>query len=58
MTVLNEIAARLADIRRSIEEERISYGEIAELQDLGPYIDPDDQELMMWAALAPEFLEN
>lgn len=58
MTVLNEIAARLADIRRSIEEERISYGEIAELQDLAPYIDPDDQELMMWAGLAPEFLEN
>lgn len=37
---------RLEYLRRELRAERISYGEIAELQDLVPYIEPGDVELL------------
>ena len=43
------IKRRLEYLRKEIEAERISYGEIAELQSLAKYIDPDDVLLLQWA---------
>ena len=43
------IKRRLAYLRREIEAERISYGEIAELQELAEHIDPSDVLLLQWA---------
>ena len=43
------INTRLKYLRGEIEAERISYGEIAELQDLADHIDPFDVLLMEWA---------
>jgi len=37
---------RLEQIRWELRAERISYGELAELQSLRPYIAPDDVELL------------
>ena len=45
---------RLEYLRGEIIAERISYGEILELQDLAEYIDPDDTLLLEWAGV-PEF---
>lgn len=42
---------RLEYLRGEIRAERISYGEIAELQDLAAEIDPDDVELLEWAGV-------
>lgn len=42
---------RLEYLRGEIRAERISYGEIAELQSLAPYIDPGDVELLEWAGV-------
>lgn len=42
---------RLEELRRAIRDENISYDEIAELQDLIPYIDKDDVELLEWAGV-------
>jgi hypothetical protein len=47
----SEIKARLEYLRGEIEAERISYGEIAELQDLAAYIEPGDVLLLQWAGL-------
>lgn len=47
-----EAAARLEEIREEIQAERISYGELSELQDLTPYIDDSDVELLEWAGVA------
>lgn len=44
-------AQRLEYLRGEIKAERISYGEIAELQDLAPYIAPDDVLLLQWAGV-------
>ena len=44
------VAARLEALRTEIRAERISWGEIAELQGLVEHIDPDDHELLAWAA--------
>jgi hypothetical protein len=49
-----EITERLESIRRSIEDENVSYGEIAELQSLAEHIDPSDVVLREWAGI-PEF---
>ena len=49
-----EIKARLEYLRGEIEAERISYGEIAELQDLAAHIEPGDVLLLQWAGV-PEF---
>lgn len=51
---MEAIKERLAYLRGEIEAERISYGEIAELQSLAPYIDSGDVVLLE-AAGVPEF---
>jgi len=45
---------KLEYLRQEIENERISYGEIAELQGLAEHIDKGDTLLLEWA-LVPEF---
>lgn len=54
MTTIKE---RLEELRREIQAERISYGEIAELQSLAEHIEPGDVELLQWAGV-PEFPEE
>ena len=39
---------RLEYLRGEIRVERISYGEIADWQDLADYIEPGDYELLAW----------
>ena len=43
------IKKRLAYLRQEIEQERISYAEMAELQDLSDHIDRGDTLLLEWA---------
>ena len=45
------VRERLEYLRGEIEAERISYGEIAELQSLAEYIEPDDTLLLEWAGI-------
>lgn len=42
---------RLEYLRGEIRAERISYGELAELQSYAPYIDSGDVELLEWAGV-------
>lgn len=51
------IQERLEYLRGEIEAERISYGEISELQSLAKYIHPTDVVLLEWAGV-PEFPED
>ena len=51
------IKKRLEYLRREIEAERISMGEILELQSLAAHIEPGDVLLLQWAGV-PEFAEN
>lgn len=46
-----EIQKRLKYLKEQIEKECISYGEIAELQNLAKYIDPSDTQLLEWAGV-------
>jgi len=46
-----EIKKRLAYLKKQIKNENISYGEIAELQGLAPYIANNDIELLQWAGV-------
>lgn len=46
--------ARLEYLRGEIRAERISYGEIAELQGLVDHIEPGDVELLEWAGVPEE----
>lgn len=48
---LKSILERLEYLRKEIKAERISYGEIAELQSLAGYIRPGDVELLQWAGV-------
>ena len=48
---LKAITARLEYFRAEIEAERISYGEIAELQELSEFIEPGDTVLLEWAGV-------
>lgn len=48
---------RLEELRVELRAERISYGELAELQSLTPHIAPGDVELLE-AAGVPEFPEG
>jgi len=57
MTANKIIQERLEYLRGEIEAERISYGEIAELQGLAPYIDSGDVLLLEWAGV-PEFADD
>lgn len=50
-------AERLEYLRQELRAERISYGELAELQSLAEYIPKDDVELLE-AAGVPEFPEE
>lgn len=52
-----DIPARLEYLRGEIRAERISYGELIELQGLAEFIDPSDVELLEWAGV-PEFPER
>lgn len=52
------IAKRLRYLRGEIVAERISYGEIAELQSLAEYIDPGDMLLLEWAGVPEESLQR
>lgn len=51
---LHEINTRLEYLRQELRAERISTGELLELQSLKEYIDPGDVELLE-AAGVPEF---
>lgn len=42
---------RLEYLRGEIRAERISWGELAELQDHAGHIEPDDVELLEWAGV-------
>ena len=42
---------RLEEIRKAIEAENVSYGEIAELQSLKEFIAKDDVLLLEWAGV-------
>jgi len=42
---------RLEYLRGEIEAERISYGEVIELQSLAEYIEPNDVVLLEWAGV-------
>lgn len=50
------IKQRLEYLRGELRAERISYGELAELQSLAGHIEPGDVELLE-AAGVPEFPE-
>jgi hypothetical protein len=47
----DQIKERLEYLRGEIKAERISYGEIAELQSLAEYIEPGDVVLLEWAGV-------
>ena len=51
----SEIENRLEYLRREIKAERISYGEIAELQSLVEHIEPVDVELLQWAGVKESY---
>ena len=55
--VPKNIQERLEYLRGEIRNESISYGEIAELQSMKEYIDPNDVELLQWAGV-PEFEDD
>ena len=48
---LTKIEARLEALRIEVKAERISYGEIYELQTLAEFIDSNDVELLQWAGV-------
>ena len=50
--IIESIARRLEYLRGELQAERISYGELAELQDLAAYIDPGDVELLEAAGVS------
>ena len=46
-----QIQKRLEYLRGEIKAERISYGELAELQSLAKHIKPGDVLLLQWAGV-------
>jgi hypothetical protein len=54
MKTQKAIKKRLEYLRNELRNERISYGELAELSGLAEYIEPGDVELLE-AAGVPEF---
>jgi len=46
-----DVEKRLEYLRKEILAERISYGEIAELERLSQYIDKGDTLLLEWAGI-------
>ena len=57
MTKAKAIKQRLEELRVEIQSERISIGELLELQSLAEHIDKGDVELLEWAGV-PEFEDN
>jgi hypothetical protein len=57
MTKAKAIKQRLEELRVEIQAERISIGEILELQSLAEHIEKGDVELLQWAGV-PEFEDN
>lgn len=57
LVVEEQAAQRLEELRVELRAERISYGELAELQGLAEYIDRSDVELLEPAGV-PEFPED
>lgn len=49
-----QINERLEYLRAEIREERISYGDVAELQSLAEYIEDGDVELLEWAGVGED----
>lgn len=49
--ITEEIKGRLEYLRREIQAERISYGELIELQSLTEYIEEGDVLLLQWAGV-------
>jgi hypothetical protein len=47
----NAINNRLDYLRSQIEQERISYAEVSELEALAKHIDPSDTVLLQWAGV-------
>ena len=57
MKTSKEIKNRLEYLRGEIVAERISYGEISELQSLVKYIPSDDVLLLEWAGVPEVILD-
>ena len=55
--IMNKQTERLEELRIELRNERISYGELAELQSLSEYIEKGDVELLE-AAGVPENLDR
>ena len=53
-----DYAARLEYFRGEIRAQRISYGDLAELQGLAEHIDPSDVELLEWAGVPEQVGER
>lgn len=51
----DQIEKRLEHLRGELRAERISYGELAELQGLAEHIDRDDVELLEAAGVPESF---
>ena len=49
---------RLEYLRTELREERISYGELAELQSLVEHIDPSDVELLEAAGVPEDLVQD
>ena len=56
MKTTKQIKSNIEYLRTELRNERISYGELLELQSLIEYIEPGDVELLE-AAGVPEFTE-
>jgi hypothetical protein len=50
----DEARERLEELRAVIQDEHISYGELAELQGMIEFIEPGDVELLEWAGVPEE----
>lgn len=55
---MKNIKTRLEYLRKQIENERISYKEIAELESLKEYIDKNDVLLLQWAGVEEQGNDN
>lgn len=51
---VERVSDRLEELRAAIRAENVSWGELAELQNLAPFIDSDDIELLEWAGVPEE----
>ena len=54
MKATKQIKKRLEYLRNELRNERISYGELIELQSLSKYIESDDVELLEAAGVSEQ----